>query len=132
MKNSKTIISFPLYVILLIALLIRACGGCDDNQNEQAEKVPPDSEDMRRYSHIISEYFVKQKLKSPSTADFPMFDYTSEYSQIDGTYLVASYVDAQNGFGSMVRQYYSIKLKFNGGEFADPINWTATELKIRK
>lgn len=132
MKNSKKIIFFPLYVMLAILLLIGACDGCDDNQNAQAEKVSPDSEEMRRYAHIISEDFVKQKLKSPSTADFPMFEYTSEYSQIDGTYLVTSYVDAQNGFGSMVRQYYSIKLKFNGGDFADPINWTATQLKIRK
>lgn len=131
MKNFKKIVSFPL-IAVIIFLLIRGCGGSDDNKQGQSEKAAPDSEEMKRYSHIISEYFVKQKLKSPSTADFPMFDYTSDYSQLDGTYLVTSYVDAQNSFGAIIRQYYSIKLKFNGGDWAEANNWTGMQLKIRK
>lgn len=58
---------------------------------------------------VMSQSFVKQQLRSPSTADFP---YSNKASIVPGencTYAVASYVDAQNGFGATVRsKWYTV------------------------
>ncbi|WP_166668022.1 peptidoglycan-binding protein [Orenia marismortui] len=47
------------------------------------------------------------RLKSPSTADFPWFDYN--FFIIDkNKYKIVSYVDAQNSFGAEIRTHFSV------------------------
>lgn len=47
---------------------------------------------------------VKSKLKSPSTAKFPsLFDRSDQISADGNIYTINSWVDSQNGFGSMIR-----------------------------
>ncbi len=49
--------------------------------------------------------FVKRRLKAPSTAEFPWSGQKAAKTA-HGTYVVQSYVDAQNGFGAMIRNHY--------------------------
>ncbi len=61
-----------------------------------------------------AQLFVKRHLKAPSTAKFAWS--VDEYS-IDslgsGRWKVSSYVDAQNGFGSMIRSRWDVTLREN-------------------
>ena len=57
---------------------------------------------------------VKEKLKSPSTANFPSYS-TWNVSKSGNTYSVSSYVDAENGFGAEIRTYFSVDVTVKDG-----------------
>jgi hypothetical protein len=78
---------------------------------------------------IQCEEFVKNRLKAPSTADFPFLDRTV-IPEGANTYIVRSYVDAQNGFGAMIRSDFRCEIRYNGGEDADITNWTLVSLSL--
>lgn len=66
---------------------------------------------------VMSEHFVKQNLKSPSTAEFGSS--TENITKLnDSTFEVRSYVDSQNSFGAMLRMNYYCKLYFDQEETA--------------
>lgn len=53
-------------------------------------------------------------LNSPSTAKFPWVHTDAITQELnEGNYMVSSYLDAQNGFGAMIRQDYICKVRFN-------------------
>lgn len=53
-------------------------------------------------------------LASPSSAKFPWVHSDAITQKLsDGNYMVSSYLDAQNGFGAMIRQDYVCKVRFN-------------------
>ena len=62
------------------------------------------------YASIMIQEFVKERLKSPTTARFP-----KELPRItvmgNQVYQTLSYVDSQNGFGAIVRTRYSCTIK---------------------
>jgi hypothetical protein len=72
-----------------------------------------ESLDTARFSaRSHAQTFVKRHLKAPATAEFPWG--TDEYSIVslgDGRWKVSSYVDAQNGFGAMVRSRWDVTLR---------------------
>lgn len=63
---------------------------------------------------VYSQQYVKEKLKSPSTAQFAGIG-ESHIQKIDQeTYKITSFVDAQNSFGATLRTNYVIIMKKNG------------------
>lgn len=77
---------------------------------------------------VIAKNIIELGLKSPSTAEFPIMDY--RHNDLgNNIFVIQSYVDSQNGFGAMIRTNYTIKLKYNKGEWASPRNWTIIDLK---
>lgn len=56
---------------------------------------------------------VKNTLRSPSTADFPFFNQAIYDGKRRAT--LASYVDAQNGFGATIRTNFVCVVEYNGG-----------------
>jgi len=90
----------------------------------QSSPTPPspeqhwDSTNAKIEAFVMSQTFMKRRLKSPSTADFPW--YTDSEVAVKhrggGVFLVNSYVDAQNSFGAKLRTHYSCTLKDNGNE----------------
>ena len=57
----------------------------------------------------MMERFVKQRLKAPSTADFPgVWDGRGDHVTYlgDQKYRVRSYVDSENSFGAMLRMNF--------------------------
>ncbi|MFJ4987909.1 hypothetical protein ACIP9H_29410 [Streptomyces sp. NPDC088732] len=84
---------------LLAAPLLTACGNIDDKPDETSAAV-------------MCEDFVKDRLKSPGSADFPGVwdeDYaktTTLHSTKPWKFQVAGVVDSQNTFGAKVRSTY--------------------------
>ena len=77
---------------------------------------------------VMSEHFVKQKLKAPSSADFP---YINDRQVVvvhkgGGRFIVQSYVDAQNAFGAKLRTRYQCELKQLEGQ-----NWQLITLDMK-
>lgn len=79
-----------------------------------------DSEDGRDDigAAIVCENFVEDRLRAPSTAEFPS---TSDYdiSGSGSVYTVRGYVDSENGFGAMIRSDWTCVVQETGteGEF---------------
>jgi hypothetical protein len=68
-------------------------------------------------AYAMSQEFVKDILKSPTSAQFQ--PYTSARVTVvysEGWYLVSGVVDAQNGFGAMLRKSYICKLRPVAGQ----------------
>lgn len=72
-------------------------------------------DDTKLVIKIYVEDIIKEKLKSPSTANFPYLSDWSIYEESYNTYSVSSYVDAENGFGSEVRTYFSLTVTIDNG-----------------
>lgn len=58
---------------------------------------------------VEAQFYVESLLRSPSTADFGGETATKTGKN---TYHVEGYVDAQNGFGATVRNYYECDVEF--------------------
>lgn len=102
---------------VIIGAVIYLFGGCDGCSNEVSTGE----------AQIMAKEFVKNSLKSPSTADFSN---TSSQELSDKTFLVSGNVDAQNSFGAMLRNTFRVKLKYNGGEWTDSKNWTLIDFNL--
>lgn len=72
---------------------------------------------------------VENSLKAPSTADFP-WSPERVFRLENQTYVVKSYVDAQNSFGAMLRSNWHCKIQYTSGDERDASNWTLQELEI--
>jgi hypothetical protein len=81
---------------------------------------------------IVSHEVVRNQLRSPSTADFPSCIYADKRKMSDGSFVVSSYVDSQNGFGAMLRTRYTIRLLPTGKKSETVIGggWTVLDIKI--
>ena len=80
------------------------------------------SDDIQAF--LAAKEFMKQRLKSPSTADFPFLRDGSQITTLEcGHFKVRSFVDAQNSFGAMIRTNYEAVLRHSGGG-----NWTLEAL----
>jgi hypothetical protein len=76
---------------------------------------------------FMSQKFVKENLKAPTTAEFP--DWTEDncrVSQSAGVWIVTSFVDSQNGFGAMIRSDYVAQMSYNPTKDT----WALTNLSI--
>jgi hypothetical protein len=80
-------------------------------------------------AYVISQTFVKQRLKDPSSAKFFNSTYTS-LDVGDNTYIVKAEFDAKNEFGGNLRHTYTAKLKHISGDWADINNWTLIDIVI--
>ena len=107
-------------------------GSSDDSStsssNNDVAKQEVPSAPSESQAKIMAQGMVKQLLKSPSTADFPSFDYTT--TNVGNQYTVVSYVDSQNGFGAMIRSTWRVVMSHNGSEWNNPGSWTLNELWI--
>ena len=64
---------------------------------------------------VMSQNFVKQRLKSPSSAEFPMVTDRGVHVTPDGKcgFAVSAFVDSQNAFGAVVRSPYQAAITYN-------------------
>lgn len=97
--------------------------GSSVEETKRTQNVPDEQK-----AYVISQNFVETTLRSPSTAEFPAFG--SIMNLGGGRYKVTSYVDAQNGFGGMVRSIWSVTLKHTGGDWSYSKNWELEELVV--
>jgi hypothetical protein len=62
---------------------------------------------------VMSQKFVKKQLRSPASAEFPWQPVSTVYLG-NCKHAVNAYVDAQNGFGAMIRSNYSAVMVYVG------------------
>ncbi len=80
---------------------------------QAADKV--DSEKLDAY--IAAQHFVDQRLKSPGSAKYPIYNSGYVTITLPGTYIVKSYVDSQNGFGALLRSDWTVKMHTDSKDF---------------
>lgn len=95
-----------------------------EEEEERQERAEREAEDRQTEAKVMCEGFVKDRLVSPATADFPWTDYTASCTGTRCT--VSSYVDSQNRFGAMLRTTYRCLVEETG-----PDRWTLLELETR-
>ena len=76
----------------------------------------PPREDDRGGAWVWTMGFVKERLKSPSTADFPHVWNVYFADMGNRTWKVAAYVDAQNSFGATIRTRFISVVKYVGND----------------
>ena len=110
---------------VLLAFIVLAVGSSDSRTPE--EKAKAGCEDPIA-AFVMSQSFVKDRLKAPATADFPSFSDSGVSVKYVGdcTHEVRAYVDAQNAFGANIRNRYYVKLKNQKGTDT----WNALDIQM--
>ena len=93
-----------------------------------SDKSEPSPGSEKTMAYIMSQGFVKKRLKSPGSAEFPSMawdktDIRISFDRSTGLYTVRAWVDAQNSFGAKIRTNYIVVLKE-----VRPDNWTAEKV----
>lgn len=97
-------------VKLSLALTLTLIAGCDKLTPEQkAQKTCEDG--ILSYSYARD--FIKQNLKSPSTAEFPSFKEVNHKYLGNCTHNVIGVVDAQNSFGAILRNKFNVTVRYD-------------------
>lgn len=128
-KQKMPVTKFQIGVIatLFFIILVPALMGGGSGSTTPTEQVDITPSGLEAF--IISQNFVTQALKSPSTAEFPSNEY--KYNLVgDKTHVVTSYVDSQNGFGAQIRSSWTASMTFNGGDWSETSNWTLETLVV--
>ncbi len=125
-KNKIRLFFAGIIVLVIIYNLVVHHSVTHDYNDKQIYSA----DDMQIDAYLFSQEFVKENIKSPTTASFPTSDYKCFVNQYDSTYTVKSYVDAQNGFGAMIRSKYMVEMKYTGGNADDGHNWTLLDIRI--
>lgn len=79
-------------------------------------------ENMSSEAFTITKFLVKDRLVSPSTAEFPHVADRIDYLG-DSLYRIVSYVDSQNKMGALVRTTYGATVQYKGGDWSNLNNW---------
>lgn len=102
-------------VLVIVLVVFGALSGGGSSPSTSAASAPDKIE-----AWIMAEKFVKDRLKSPGTANFGgvFNNYQDPDDQVSvvgaNTYVVTGWVDAQNGFGATVRTNWRCKLLYLG------------------
>ena len=97
-------------ILTIVSFLFIAFGSYEDNDSSSSS----DANKFLAYNY--AEDFVKERLKSPSTAEFPgTFEKDKHITELGNKeYQINSWVDSQNGFGATIRSKFSCKIIFEG------------------
>lgn len=87
------------------------------------------SSDESSMAFIQCKEFVKERLKAPSSADFPFLDYQASILT-DNHYFITSYVEAQNAFGVKLKNNYTCSVKWDVADSSAIRNWELISLQI--
>jgi hypothetical protein len=117
-----------LWVILgfsALALMGLCSRGNKSPEQPRATEAPPaspvsrwESDTGKIEAYTMAKQFVTDRLKAPSTADYPW--YSSDSVQVvhrgEGVFVVRAHVDSQNSFGAMIRTRFVCELKNTTGD----------------
>ena len=81
-------------------------------------------------AYVQCQNLIEERLKSPSSADFPLTDYKC-IDKGNGRFILRGYFDADNAAGASIRHQYVAELKFAGGDQASQQNWQLTGLDMQ-
>lgn len=122
-KINKVTLTVTGSILLLIIIIVIATSG-----GEKKEKQPEPFMNLK-HAWTIARELVKERLKSPSTADFP-WEPVGYKMESDSVILLQGFVDSQNSFGAEIRTKFIIKLKYYGGDWADSRRWQQLDFVV--
>ena len=96
-------------LILVVFIVISVLTWDTDKGGSKSEYSP-------NLAYTYAEGYVEDRLKSPSSAEFPgIFERQDHIKKLNATtFEIDSWVDSQNGFGAVVRTRFRCKIKFTG------------------
>lgn len=108
-----------LFLIVVLSIFITWLSPSHDPEKEQ------ERQDVLA-SFVYSQQYIKDELKTPSTAKFAGVGESNIQKLDKETYRITSFVDAQNNFGATLRTNYVIVMKKNGS------GWGVEKLEFSK
>jgi len=127
----SAIIILIVFIALVITFIVLSTPKSPPPTAEQIAADKKSSDDRQCNSSFAMAYSVATKhvkinLKAPSTATFPSYSEVKNIKNIGKcTYLVSSYVDAENSFGAKIRNNFQAKVVWAGGN-----EWVLLDLKM--
>lgn len=103
------------YGCLVVALLLLGtCAYIDWRSSDPAAVAERQAQDRLITTYYNCQEKVTERLRSPSTAKFPMFSSADVKARQhnDSTYVVLAWVDAQNAFGATVRNTFLCEITY--------------------
>ena len=100
-------------VLAVLFFIVKALFFGGDPAPKSAAKL---EEDQKWSAIVMAEKFVKNNLKAPSTAKFPLVHPKELISGGKNIWSINSYVDAQNSFGAQIRNRYRAKVMDLGND----------------
>lgn len=94
-------------IILLLPIILFACS---------SKRAMPGKSQVLVTAHS----YVKKQLKAPTTA---MFSGELYRDMEDSTYYITGNVEAQNSYGAQLRNNYTMKIKYLGGDASQDSAW---------
>lgn len=97
------------------AIVAHGVALCQERESPRIDKLA--SKDNSLLAYNITEDWVKQRLKAPSTAEFPgIFDGKADHIQRldDKKYRIRSWVDSQDAFGAQIRTHWEAVVQQTG------------------
>lgn len=122
--GAGAIILIIVIVGMFYYLITQSFDGSTDSTSVSSSSLVGSHDGM---AYIIAKEHVKSILKSPSSADFPFLDFTSNHLGQD-RYKVLAYVDSENSFGGTVRSDWWVTIKYDAGDPADSNSWRLESL----
>ena len=98
--------------VMLLCICMLMCGFCGCSSGDSSSSDTTNAK-------ICAKKAVQDELKSPSTATFCQYTDMTATSLGDDRWKVTGYVDAENSFGAVVRQNWSVTLTLTDSGFKD-------------
>ncbi len=99
-----------IYIAVMLGLFILIGMISDGDSQEEREAKKCENSTM---AYVYSQDFVRDRLRAPSTADFPLLEFSAVHLG-DCRHRIAAYVDAQNAFGGTIRSPYTAVVSYDG------------------
>lgn len=100
----------------VIVAAVLTLAGCGSSESDKAKNGGDEAE-----AQVVCRDFVRDMLKSPSSADFS----DEDASNVGGKmWQVTGSVDSENSFGAMIRNTYTCKVRWTGGDRYELVNLT--------
>ena len=77
----------------------------------------------KRAQYRAAEAFIRERMLTPSTAKFCSIDEAKFGSDEDRRRVMVGWVDAQNPFGAMIRQHFTVVFLKDSGAEVDYVRW---------
>lgn len=117
---------------VMFVALMSMVGWCSYSADQEKRNETPEirrekycGRNGRSDAAIVAQFFIKEKLKAPSTASFASNSESNVIVAGECEFIIRSYLDAQNSFGAKLRSDYYVNLKY------DPIRKTYILLGLR-
>ena len=100
-------------VIVFLTMFVR-CVFSTSNSSYSNYSGGYSSDDIETTAYILSKEAVKSQLKAPSTAKFCKQSECTFVSAGTNKYMMTGWVDAENGFGAMLRADWAVVMELDG------------------